>query len=146
MSSCFASISLLFRAPLETARPYACVKITKGDREYFRNFRKPKRQSSLFIRIFTNSKALQTFTSKSTVFVLSQTTKFTLLRTTDFTSYNGLIRYITYAVIITILTIPTQRNIRAYYRSKKCNAFFRQIRIRIRAFFFRFARIPQIKN
>ena len=146
MSSCFASISLLFRAPLKTALPYACVKITKGDREYFRNFRKPKRQSSLFIRLFTNSKALQTFTSKSPVFVLSQTTKFTLLRATNFTCYNELIRYITYAVIITILTTPTQRNIRAYYRGEKCNAFFRQIPALIKAFFFRFARIPQIKN
>ena len=69
--------SIISRA-VGNGAPYACVKITKGDREYFRNFRKPKRQSSLFIRLFTNSKALQTFTSKSTVFVLSQTTKFAL--------------------------------------------------------------------
>ena len=69
--------SIISRA-VGNGAPYACVKITKGDREYFRNFRKPKRQSSLFIRLFINSKALQTFTSKSTVFVLSQTTKFTL--------------------------------------------------------------------
>ena len=68
------------------------------------------------------------------------------LRATNFTCYNGLIRYITYAGIITLLTTPAQRNIRAYYRGEKCNAFLRQICALIKVFFLRFAGIPQIKN